>query len=1011
MLVRAIHYAHERGVVHRDLTPNNVLLASSRAPGEGATVEPSPGARIGEATPKITDFGLAKLLGSGGGGTQTGDIFGTPSYMAPEQAAGRSKDAGPAADVYALGAILYEVLTGRPPFRGATAMDTLVQVVAGDPVPPRSLQPGVPRDLETVCLRCLEKEPSRRYASAADLADDLRRFREGQPVRARPLGPSGRLLRWCRRRPAVAGLLAALLLVVLAALVSMTVLWRGAEADRVAALQAKGEALQAKGEAEDSRADALAKFQLAREAADNYATRVSEDGRLRQVDLRPLRKDLLETVVPFYERLIQGHSDDAVVEAERGKAYIRLGMITAEIDDRRKAAELLEKAVGIFEGLRKAHPENVGYQKNLARSCSELGDAYRNSGRPDKAEPALLRAAEIQERLAQEAPDDKGNRESLGLTKRRLGVLFAFGNRRAEAEDALRQAEAIREQLAREEPKDPELQRLLATTLRVRGAMEMEAGNWATAEKSLSAARDLLLPLLAKQPASGPVSPAGGNLARCLNDLAMVYNATNRPDKARGNLAEALPLFEKLARANPSVPDFQSDLALCHCNIGRQLLKAGEVGKAEEACLRALKIHEESLAVHYAAVPEFQAKRAWIQRALGEVYATKRQWQKADDAYRGAVDILEGLVKNDPDQPRHLVDLLNCAADMVGQFQFSNEFARAEAVWQQVTKFAKPRVPETRENANVRFALASAWYELGATYSNRDRQQALEVLHEAIRLTRLLVDEFPKNTRYEGQLAKCYTTLGLEYFRLRKLGEAVAAYEKALPTLERLTADPEQARLDYVVQLGGCCGHMGRAVEERKPAENALKWYNRSIALLEGAMKRGARGQLVTVHLRNAFEYRALCLSDLQQPAKALPSYDRAIQMADGPLRHRLRTSRARNIALTGDHARAVAEAAELAAEPNVAPLALFRLARVYSLSAKAASADTALAEPERAKQVAQCAARAVELLKRVSKAGVKASSLSADLKKSPDFDPIRSRPEFTDFLLELEKATNTPGP
>ena len=238
-LARAIHYAHERGVVHRDLTPNNVLLQKPEARRQKTEDQPGASASVfcllaSGFSPKITDFGLAKLLGSGGG-TQTGDILGTPSYMAPEQAAGRSKDAGPATDIYALGAILYEVLTGRPPFRGATAMDTLVQVAAGEPVPPRSLQPGVPRDLETVCLRCLEKEPSRRYASAADLADDLHRFREGLPVRARPLSPAGRLLRWCRRRPAVAGLLAVLAAVVLAALalaVGGGLYWQGQRAQR-----------------------------------------------------------------------------------------------------------------------------------------------------------------------------------------------------------------------------------------------------------------------------------------------------------------------------------------------------------------------------------------------------------------------------------------------------------------------------------------------------------------------------------------------------------------------------------------------------------------------------------------------------------------------------------------------------------------------------------------------------------------------------------------------------------
>jgi WD40 repeat protein/tRNA A-37 threonylcarbamoyl transferase component Bud32 len=220
-LSRAVQYAHEQGVVHRDLKPGNVLLLGSH------------GQSLTEMTPKIVDFGLAKQAESAL--TVTGDILGTPQYMAPEQASG-SKAVGPPADIYALGAILYECLTGRPPFRGESPLDTLEQVRACDPVPPRALQPGVSRELETVCLKCLARDPARRYESAAAVAEDLRRVRAGEPILARPAGAWERGRKWVRRRPAAAT--TAALIVILAVTASIaTWLFKGQRDEARAARQ------------------------------------------------------------------------------------------------------------------------------------------------------------------------------------------------------------------------------------------------------------------------------------------------------------------------------------------------------------------------------------------------------------------------------------------------------------------------------------------------------------------------------------------------------------------------------------------------------------------------------------------------------------------------------------------------------------------------------------------------------------------------------------------------------
>jgi hypothetical protein len=271
-LARAMAAAHATGLVHRDLKPANVLMGA-------------------DGTPKVTDFGLAKKLDTAGQ-TASGAVMGTPSYMAPEQAGGKSADIGPAADIYALGAILYECLTGRPPFKAATGLDTILQVVSDEPVPPTRLAPRTPRDVETICLKCLQKEPHKRFASAAELADDLWRWLQGEPIQSRPVGLGERGAKWVKRQPALAAALATLVLLTLVSLGVFLGLWRNADDERRQAVKARDDARVAE-QAEANQRAAAVKAQQAEAAQREKADKAAEQSR-QDAELAEERKTLAE---------------------------------------------------------------------------------------------------------------------------------------------------------------------------------------------------------------------------------------------------------------------------------------------------------------------------------------------------------------------------------------------------------------------------------------------------------------------------------------------------------------------------------------------------------------------------------------------------------------------------------------------------------------------------------------------------------------------------------------------
>jgi serine/threonine protein kinase len=321
VLAQAMHYAHKRGIVHRDLKPANILLHldESRILKEGQVADTALFDDLLSYVPKISDFGLAMHMGNEDGSAR--QAVGTPSYMAPEQARGTSGEVGPAADVYALGAVLYEMLTGRPPFQASSAEETALQVLTQEPPPPTHYQPRIPRDLETICLVCLQKNPLHRYGSAEALAEDLRRFLANEPIRARPTHLPERVVKWAHRRPI-------LLSCGLGGLVLTSIFWWVSWSRAVTTQAEKEKVFQAWQKSED-------RLDQAMQTIDHL------------VEQETTSRPTLLKAKQFYEHLVEEDGPPA----RMGQAHYRLGRLYERLDDPLAAQDSYRAAIACFEKL------------------------------------------------------------------------------------------------------------------------------------------------------------------------------------------------------------------------------------------------------------------------------------------------------------------------------------------------------------------------------------------------------------------------------------------------------------------------------------------------------------------------------------------------------------------------------------------------------------------------------------------------------------------------------------
>jgi tetratricopeptide (TPR) repeat protein len=606
LLAGAIHFAHERNLIHRDLKPANVLLTA-------------------DGTPKITDFGLAKSLDSGAEATASGEILGTPSYMPPEQADSKGRPIGPAADIYALGAILYELLTGRPPFNAATVLETVAQVIADDPVPPRQLQPRTPRDLETICLKCLRKDPRQRYGSAAELTEDLRRFLHGEPIEARPVGHLERLCRWCLRNPKVAALLAALALVVLGGTTAMTRLWLLAEERRRIA---EGNAV--KTERQKERAEAY--LQNARDAVDKLA-KVAAESLANVPHMEKLRRQVLQEAQRFNEGFLKEKSDDPEVRLEASWTHSRLAAIYLLLGEQRDAVASYGRAIELQEKLAGEFPDKPAYRHYLANNCAGLGKALAHAD-PKEAEKVFTRGLSLANELVDRYPDERDYKNGMATLYNELGNLLSGAGRTKEANAAMVKARDAWSVLAEAYPDVASYQHTLA------GSLDNLAFPLIKANQELSRARKLIEQAIFHQKKALKLEPENAdsrfNLAIHYQALGATLKRLKEYDGAEKSYRDSIAVREGLMKDYPAIPNHPSALGASLNDLCYFLIERGRLTEARACVDQAIVYQKAALAAN--------ARSLRYRQFLSNHYWNLTDVLVRQEDYLGAVRAVEQMV-------------------------------------------------------------------------------------------------------------------------------------------------------------------------------------------------------------------------------------------------------------------------------------------------------------------------------------------------------------------------------
>jgi serine/threonine-protein kinase len=1038
----AIEYAHSRGVLHRDIKPGNIIVGRY---GETLVVDWGLAKATGRAEPGSGERTLLPNSASGSTDTLPGAALGTPAYMSPEQARGELDRLGSRSDVYSLGATLYCILTGKPPFHGDDLGRALKLVQEGRYDAPRRLDPSIDRSLEAICLKAMALRPEDRYVSAQDLAEDLDRWLADEPVSAWREPLPARAGRWVRRhRSGVVGAAAASLVAIAGLTVGVLLLTAANERER----QARRAADIQKAEALAQRDRAERNFRLAREAVDRYLTRVSEDDRLKAQALEPLRRDLLETAREFYDRFLEQARDDPGLRAEQGRAYGRLADITEQVGVKAEAIALNDRARAIFEDLTRDFPAEAGYWAELASRLNLAGVLAYETGRKPEAEAAYKQAKEIRQRQIREHPDD--SRSVIGLieAQNNLGLLWDETGRNDEAEAAYQSAIAI---LGRLPAGDPEMQKQryrFSALHHNLGYLNIRRDRHAEAQAALGEAIRLREQWVRDRPG---LPNAAHELAVSHDNLAWSYVRTARHAEAERHYQAALKLRRALVDQHPDIPEYRSHLVRSHRNTGDFYRRIGRVPDAEAAYRTAIDIGERLVREH-PDVAEYRNELASSHYLLGWLDYNLARYRDSEAEYLRALEDWRRLSQKHPEFVDYRARLAWTHNDLalvcMRTGRLNEERANVEAAMEIRRRLAREH-PETPGFAND---LAASHNNLGAFHHRGQRfDEAKKSYHAALAIRQRLTEERPDVAQYRHELAGTRANLGLVDLDAGRLDEAEAPYRAALADQERLAREhPEvpEYRSDlakYTNELGRLNRRRGRLDEAEAACRTALALaerlsrerpgdvddavalgevrielglldlrrgrpapaLERSDAALEGLgdlLRREPKMDEAKQLVAEAAAVRARALDRLGRPREAVATWDGALAAAADRDRPRLQALRAASLARAGDYRQAIAAVECEAAPGRPASMELDKALACAHAQIAAAILRSGPSDPsDRQAAGERHADLAVRALSRAIATGaLRRSEATEVLGSEPDLDPLRSGPGFRLLIMDL---------